>query len=273
MDDYKNALGQLLFAVKERKPLVHHITNYVTVNDCANVVLALGGSPVMADDKRETEEMTALASSLVLNIGTLHSESFVSMILSGIKANELGIPVILDPVGAGATGFRTRAAEEILQKVKISVLRGNMSEIRVLAGMSAKTRGVDSGDSISGGQEIASNLAQKIGCTVVITGEKDIITDGKSTVIVENGHKMLTGVTGTGCMATSLIGTYCGVTSDHFSAAVAGIVTMGLAGEKAYQELRGNEGVGTFRMKLFDLIALFTPEDLMAGGRLYVEKS
>lgn len=271
MDDYKNALGQLLFAVKERKPLVHHITNYVTVNDCANVVLALGGSPVMADDKRETEDMTALASSLVLNIGTLHSESLVSMILSGIKANELGIPVILDPVGAGATEFRTRAAEEILQKVKISVLRGNMSEIRVLAGMSAKTRGVDSGDSISGGQEIAGALARELGCTAVITGEKDIITDGKSTVIVENGHKMLTGVTGTGCMATSLIGTYCGVSSDYLKAALAGIVTMGLAGEKAFLELNGSAGIGTFRMKLFDFTSNLTPEDLMMGARFYVE--
>lgn len=266
MEQYSNSLARLLAAVKEHKPLVHHITNYVTVNDCANVVLALGGSPVMADDKNEVEEMVSLASSLVLNIGTLHSESLVSMALAGRKANELDIPVIFDPVGVGATQFRTKAAEEILKGLQVSVLRGNMSEIAVLAGIAAKTRGVDSGEGLQGGREIAQSMSQKYGCTVVITGEVDIVADGNRTMLIANGHRMLTRLTGTGCMATSLIGCYCGVSKDYFLAAAAGIVTMGLAGEKACQDVGGVEDLGTFRTRLFDHIATLTPETLKAGA-------
>ncbi|MBA1334164.1 MAG: Hydroxyethylthiazole kinase [Firmicutes bacterium] len=270
MEQYKKSLAGLLSAVKEQKPLVHHITNFVTANDCANVVLALGGSPVMADDKNEVEEMVTQASSLVLNIGTLRNESLTSMILAGRKANELGIPVIFDPVGVGATQFRTKSAREILEEIKVSVLRGNMSEVKVLSGIYAKTRGVDSTADFRGGQEAALSLAQKYNCTVAITGEKDIISDGSKTILVENGHEMLTRVTGTGCMATSLVGTYCGVTGDYFLCALAGIVTMGLSGEKASQEMRGITEAGTFKVKLFDSIANFTPDDLMEGARLYV---
>jgi hydroxyethylthiazole kinase len=271
MEQYKKSMARLLSAVKKHKPLVHHITNYVTVNDCANVVLALGGSPVMADDKHEVEEMVAIASSLVLNIGTLRSESLVSMILAGKKANKAGIPVIFDPVGVGATQFRTKAARKILREVKISVLRGNMSEIKVLSGLAVRTRGVDSIESFHGGQEVALSLARKYGCTVAATGEKDLISDGSKTVVIENGHEMLTKVTGTGCMATSLVGTYCGVTEDYFLSAVAGIVTMGIAGEKAYQGLKGTEGAGTFKIRLFDSIANFTPDDLAREALFYAK--
>ncbi|MBZ4654489.1 MAG: hydroxyethylthiazole kinase [Peptococcaceae bacterium] len=269
--EFKKAVTQLLHEVREQKPLVHHITNYVTVNDCANIVLALGGSPVMADDKNEVEEMVAIASALVINIGTLNSRTIESMILAGRQANKLGIPVILDPVGIGATQLRTKTAQEIIQEVKISVLRGNMSEVKVLSGLAAKTRGVDSGDDLQGGREIALNLAQKLNCTVAVTGAKDIISDGIKTAFIENGHPMLAKVTGTGCMATSLVGTYCGVTKDYFLAAVAGIMTMGLAGEKAYQALRGQDGIGTFKEKLFDYIFNLSPDEMMEGAKLDVQ--
>lgn len=271
MEQYKKSLSRLPAVVKDQKPLVHHITNFVTANDCANVVLALGGSPVMADDQNEVEEMVIQASSLVLNIGTLHSETLGSMIQAGRKANGSGIPVILDPVGASATQFRTRVTREILEKIKISVLRGNMSEIKVLAGMPARTRGVDSMADFRGGQEAALYLSQKYCCTVAVTGEKDIISNGSKTFLVENGHEMLTRITGTGCMTTSLVATYCGVTEDYFLSALAGVVTMGLSGEKASQEIRGIGDTGTFKMKLFDAIANFTPYALMEGVRFYAQ--
>lgn len=270
--EFKKAVSQLLLEVREQKPLVHHITNYVTVNDCANVVLALGGSPVMADDRNEVEEMVSIASALVINIGTLNSRTIESMILAGKKANKLGVPVILDPVGIGATQLRTKTAQEIIQEVKIAVVRGNMSEIRALSGLAAKTRGVDSGDDFQGGREIALGLARKLNCTVAVTGAKDIISDGYKTACIENGHPMLAKVTGTGCMATSLVGTYCGITKDYFLAAAAGITTMGLAGEKAFQALGKQDGIGTFKVRLFDCIFNLSSEEIMAGAIIDVRQ-
>lgn len=266
---YKKDIIGLLAQVKQKGPLVHHITNYVTVNDCANIVLALGGSPVMADDKNEVEEMAAIASSLVLNIGTLAAKTVDAMILAGRKANESDVPVILDPVGVGATRFRAKTALEIIREVKISVIRGNLSEIKVLSGLATTTKGVDSADpDLQGGREIAGNLARKLNCTVAITGARDVISDGKRMAFIENGHQMMARVTGTGCMATSLIGVYSGVASDPFLAAVAGLVTMGLAGEKAYRDLGAQDGVGTFRLRLFDHVYLLTANDIIEGAKL-----
>lgn len=265
----KKKLGELLKEVKRKKPLVHHLTNYVTVNDCANVVLALGGSPVMADDRMEVAEMTALASSLVLNIGTLRSEGLTAMLLAGGKANKLGIPVILDPVGVGSTTSRTKAAKEILRQVKISVLRGNLAEIRVLAGLPPLTRGVDSPEDLGGGQEAAVGLARHYGCTVAVTGKLDIITDGSRTLYCENGHALLAKVTGTGCMTTSLVAAYCGVSDDCFCCAAAGVATMGLSGEKASRRLNSPLDLGTFRMELFNAVAGMKPEELAEGARIY----
>ncbi len=261
-------LAQLLNEIKKQKPLVHHLTNYVTVNDCANIVLALGGSPVMADDAGEVSEMVRLASSLVINIGTLNERTILSMFTAGKSANELGVPVILDPVGAGATSLRTKTAERYLSEIKLAVLRGNMSEIKTLAGASALTRGVDSTDDSNGGQQLAFALAQKNKCVVAITGAQDIITDGTRTALIDNGHPILAHVTGTGCMATSLVGCFCGVTNDHYLAACAGIMVMGLAGEKAQQRIGHNGGVGAFRMALMDAIFQITPEEITKGGKL-----
>ena len=268
------SLAQLLTKVKDKTPLVHQITNYVTVNDCANIVLALGGSPVMADDEAEVEEMVSIASALVINIGTLNARTIKSMLLAGKKANQLGVPVILDPVGVGATALRTETAEKIIAEIRLSVLRGNKSEIKAVAGFGTKTRGVDSIDDTLGagtvdGTELAKNLADRLHCTVAITGKQDVISDGVKTGLIDNGHQILSKVTGTGCMATALIGCYAGVTEDNFLAAAAGIMTMGLAGEKAWAEAASSAGIGSFKVALFDWIYKMTPEDLMQGGKFH----
>ncbi|MGE5604781.1 MAG: hydroxyethylthiazole kinase [Bacteroidota bacterium] len=261
-------IAQLLRDVKTKKPLVHHLTNYVTVNDCANIVLALGGSPVMADDAGEVEEMVGIASALVINIGTLNARTIEAMLLAGKKANQLGIPVVLDPVGAGATALRTTTAAKLIQEVKLAVLRGNMSEIKVVAGAAARTRGVDSADDGAGAAELALNLAKRLGCTVAITGVQDIVSDGSRSGLIDNGHPSLARITGTGCMATSLIGCYAGVTADSYLAACAGLITMGLAGEKAAASLNGSEGIGSFKVKLMDGIDRLTPDELLRESKL-----
>lgn len=264
-------IAQLLRDVKTKKPLVHHLTNYVTVNDCANIVLALGGSPVMADDAGEVEEMVGIASALVINIGTLNARTIEAMLLAGKRANQLGVPVVIDPVGAGATALRTKTAARLLQEVKPAVLRGNMSEIKVMAGIDTRTRGVDSTDDSANGVEIASGLAKSLGCTVAITGVQDVVSDGSRTGLIANGHHFLAKVTGTGCMATSLIGCYVGVTDDYYLAACAGLITMGLAGEKAANQLNGSEGIGSFKVKLMDGIDRLTPDEILRDSK-YTER-
>lgn len=257
-----------LAALKEKKPLVHHITNYVTVNDCANMTLAIGASPVMADDIGEVAEMVAFASSLVLNIGTLNSRSIESMLAVGKKARELGIPVVFDPVGVGATTLRTATAKRIIQEVCPSVIRGNMSEIKIIAGLDAAIKGVDSVADELDGERVARQLAQQLDCVIAITGKQDIIAQGERLCRIDNGHAILSQVTGTGCMATSLIACYCGATDDWFTGAAAGVMTMGLAGELAQQTLQTGEGIGTFRMRLFDAVWAMTPAAILKGGRI-----
>src|SRR5512136_2889285 len=201
-----NPYSDLLARVREKRPLVHHITNYVTVNDCANITLCAGGSPVMADAPEEAAEMAKIAGSLVLNIGTPSAAQIESMILAGRMANERRIPVILDPVGAGATRFRTETARRLLDELEITVLKGNAGEIGVVAGVEARVRGVDShgvnGDPLS----IASGLAKTLGLTVAVSGPTDIVTNGKQALLVENGHPWMGSISGTGCMAASVIG-------------------------------------------------------------------
>lgn len=267
--DLNSRLYTILEGIKEKNPLVHHITNYVTVNDCANIVLAIGGSPVMADDKKEVEDMVSIASSLVLNIGTLNERTIESFILAGKKANELNIPVILDPVGVGATALRNKAVERILKEVKLSVLRGNMSEIKNISGIEALTRGVDSTDNpLDGGVEIATYLAKRLNCIVAITGEVDIISNGEKVYCVNNGHERLSSVTGTGCMASSLIGVCSGTGEESIYAAALGIMIMGIAGEKAYNRLKENEGLGSFKIYLIDEISNFSLDDIKERGKI-----
>lgn len=261
-------ISDSLLELKKKRPLVHHITNYVTVNDCANIALAIGASPVMADDIGEVEEMVSFASSLVLNIGTLNSRSIESMVAVGKKAKERGIPVIFDPVGVGATALRTATAKRIIQEVGPSVIRGNMSEIKIIAGLDAEIKGVDSVADEAGGEMVARQLSQKLGCVIAITGKQDIIVQDERACRIDNGHALLSQVTGTGCMATSLIACYCGAADDCFTGAVAGVMTMGMAGEIAQQSLQAGEGIGTFRTRLFDAVWAMTPELIKKGGRI-----
>ena len=252
-------IEKLLEEVRNNKPLVHNITNYVTVNDCANILLALGASPIMADDIKEAADITKISSALVINIGTLNERTIESMIVSGKKANELNIPVVLDPVGAGASEFRNETTKRIIEEVKISVLRGNMSEIKFISGLESTTKGVDASerDMQNGndeGVQVAENLANKLKCTVAITGATDIISDGERVAILENGNKMLSNVTGTGCMTSALVGGFCGAGSDYFIGAISGIMSMGIAGEIAFEKA-GQIGTGSFHIAIIDAIS------------------
>ncbi len=264
-------IGQTLEELRQKKPIIHHITNYVTVNDCANIVLAIGASPIMADDIGEVEAITAISSALVLNIGTLNQRTISSMLAAGKKANQRNIPVILDPVGAGASELRNQTVTRLLEQVKISILRGNMSEIRFISGLEASTKGVDAAESDiaksdQSGMEIAKSLAKKLNAVVAITGATDLISDGKRTVQIQNGHPMLSYVTGTGCMSTSLVGAFAGVTSDYFLAASAGITCMGIAGEIAY-ETAGSKGTGSYHGAIIDSISTLNPQMIVKKAK------
>jgi len=263
------SIADNLVAVKEKKPLVHHITNYVTVNDCANITLAIGASPVMADDMAEVEEMVSFASSLVLNIGTLNSRTIEAMLIAGKKARTMGIPIVFDPVGMGATSLRTNTAKRIIREIGPSVIRGNMSEIKMIAGLEATIKGVDSVDGEEDREQVARDLSQKLGCVIAITGKQDIIAEGNRIYHIDNGHPILSQVTGTGCMATSLIGSFCAATADCFTGAAAGVMMMGLAGELAQQSLQAGEGIGTFRVRILDHIWLMTPDHILSQGKIY----
>ncbi len=267
MDIYQK-IGNLYTEVREHNPLIHHITNYVTANECANIVLALGGSPVMADDIHEVAEMVSISSALVLNLGTLNYANLETMLLAGAKANHLNIPVILDPVGVGSTSFRNKAAQTLVKNIQFAIIRGNTSEIMAVAGIEVHTRGVDSTREFAEGKRVAINLAKRLKSVVAVTGAKDLITDGEHSLICENGHPLLSRVTGTGCMVSSLVGVYAGISTDKLLAATAGIVSMGIAGEKAFQQLQSTDHLGTFRIKLFDQIGSLSTEDFIKWGRL-----
>ncbi len=270
---------KLLCNLREKNPLVHQITNYVTINDCANITLAIGGSPVMAEDIHEVREMVSLASSLVINIGTLNSVIIESMIEAGKMANELNIPVILDPVGVGATTYRTETCKRIINEVKLAVIRGNLSEIKTIYGIKTTTRGVDASESFSvdsdeftSEKEMARDFAIKFNTVVVITGAVDIISDGKTLYCASNGHQIMSRVTGTGCMCTSVIGCYLGAGDNDLIAALAGIVSMGIAGETAYESLdKNSEGSGTFKVKMLDAIYNLSEDLIMERSKINEE--
>lgn len=261
---------QLLANVRRQRPLVHHLTNYVTVNDCANVTLAIGGSPVMADDVEEAGEMAAIASSVVLNIGTLNTRTIGSMLAAGKTANGKGAPVVFDPVGAGATILRNTTTARILDEVKVAVLRGNISEIRSVAGLAAHTKGVDA-DSVDGDVDsgsLAADLARKLRCVVAITGARDAISDSKKIVFVENGHAMLADISGTGCMCSSLVGAFVGATPDQpLLGAAAAILCMGVAGEVAFQKA-GSLGTGSYHAAIMDAISRMDESILLEKGQI-----
>ncbi|WP_244833820.1 hydroxyethylthiazole kinase [Clostridium sp. BJN0001] len=265
--------ADLLDNVREKNPLIHNITNYVTVNDCANILLAIGASPIMADDLREVSDIVSISSALVINIGTLNERTVESMLIAGKKANELNIPIILDPVGAGASNFRNSTVKAILDNVKVSIIRGNISEIKFISGLKSYTKGVDAGESDLNSESkesetIVYNLAKNLECIVAITGVYDVISDGDKTVILSNGTKMLSKVTGSGCMTTALIGAYAGAAYDDlFSAAVAGILTMSIAGEISIEK-NGKKGTGNFHIGIIDAVSNMTSMMLKRRGKI-----
>ena len=241
----------LLEKVRKEKPVVHHLTNWVTIYDCANIVKVLGASPVMAHAREEVAEMAKIASSLVLNIGTLTPEFVEAMKIAARSANEKGIPVILDVCGAGATHLRDKKCHELLDAVKINIIKGNVSEIARISGEQVKTKGVDAGKVENDMIHVAKRLARIRRCTVVATGKEDIVTDAEKTYIIKNGHPMMTHIVGTGCMATSVIGTFAAVESDLALAAAAGLVCFEVAAECA---VKSAKGPGTFKEKIYDCI-------------------
>ena len=261
----KKKFADIFSQVREKRPLVYHITNYVTVNDCANITLCAGGAPVMADARDEVEEMAAIASSLVLNIGTLNPSIVESMIAAGGMANDRGIPVILDPVGAGATKLRTESSLRLLDELKISVLKGNAGEIGVLAGAGGKVCGVDSHGLTGDPALVARDFAKKMGITVAISGATDIVTDGRDILLVSNGHPMMGRISGTGCMAASVIGAFTAAASDPLRATAGAFAAFGIAGERAAE---GARGPMSFKTALFDNLASLSPETLSTCAKI-----
>src|SRR5947208_10290211 len=247
------APGATLRTLRERKPLVHQITNYVVMNETANATLALGALPVMAHAREEVEEMVALASALVLNIGTLSPPWVDAMILAGKAANGSGIPVVLDPVGAGATRYRTDTARRILDEVDVAVLRGNQGEVATLAGVAAEVRGVESMGAGEEPAELARAAARGLGLVASVTGRVDHVSDGQSVLAVANGHELLAAVTGTGCMSSAVTGCFLAAKHDEsLEAAAEALAAFGVAAEDAAREAKGP---GTFHANLYDALA------------------
>ncbi len=251
MAKIKIAAFDLLERIREEKPVVHHLTNWVTIYDCANIVKALGGSPVMAHAKEEVAQMAKIASSLVLNIGTLTVDFVEAMKIAALSANEKGIPVVLDVCGAGATQLRDQKSLELLDKVKINIIKGNSSEIARISGASVRTKGVDAIEVEKDMIEVAKKLARDRKCTVVVTGKEDIVASKEISYIIKNGDPLMARVVGTGCMATSVIGAFAAVERNLALASVAGLVCFEIAAECA---AKTSLGPGTFKEKLFDCI-------------------
>lgn len=258
--------GASLRRLRAAKPLVHQITNYVVMNETANATLALGALPVMAHAREEVEEMVGLAGALVLNIGTLSPAWVEAMLLAGRAANAAGIPVVLDPVGAGATRYRTETAKRLLDEVEVAVLRGNAGEVATLVGLQAEVRGVES---IAGGGdpgELALQAGRSLGLVASVTGAVDHVSDGRASLAIENGHPLLASVTGTGCISSALTGCFlAGAAERPLEAAAEALVALGVAGEDAARDARGP---GSFHVGLYDALAALDPDTLDARARI-----
>ena len=271
MDTQK--LTASLTLIQNTRPLVQHITNMVTVNDCANMTLAFGGAPVMADWGDDALEMVEHAGALVLNMGVLTSESIQTMIAVGKKAKLRGIPVVFDPVGAGATESRRRASRKILTEVGPDIVKGNAAEILFLAGEEVMQKGVDS-DINQGVAEAASRLAAENSTVSIATGITDYISDGTDSYRIEGGSAMMGRITGTGCMSASVLGCFAAVLDSKLDAAVMAILSMNIAGERAAESLAPGEGSGTFRTRLLDAASLLASRaiEIDLAARLHHEQ-
>lgn len=266
---------ELFDNVRLKKPLIHNITNYVTVNDVANMVLACGGSPIMADDEYEVEEITSICTGLNINIGTLNSRTISSMKKAGKKANELLHPVVLDPVGVGASRLRTKTAFELIDHIHFNVIRGNISEIKVLAYQQGSVHGVDANvedavteENIDKCIEFVKSYARRIDTVVAVTGAIDLVSDGKSCFVIRNGTKEMSAITGTGCQLSALTAAFICANQDHIlEATAAAVCTMGLAGEIAKEHMLSYEGNASYRNRIIDAVYQMNGEILDKGAK------
>jgi hydroxyethylthiazole kinase len=257
--------GDSLQRLRERKPLVHQITNYVVMNETANATLALGALPVMAHAREEVEEMVGLAGALVLNLGTLSPHWVEAMLVAGRAANERGVPVVLDPVGAGATRYRTDTARRILAEVDVTVLRGNAGEVATLVGVGAEVRGVESIDTGGDPSDLAREAARALGVVASVTGPVDHVSDGERVLAIANGHPLLASITGTGCMSSAMTGCFLTVAESPLDAAAEALVAFGVAGEDAAVDA---QGPGSFHVALYDALAALDPATIDARAKV-----
>lgn len=268
-------LTEVFENVRKNRPLVHNITNYVTVNDCANMLLACGASPIMADDVEDAEEITVICDALNINIGTLNANTIPAMFAAGKKSRELGHPIVLDPVGAGASRIRTDTALKLLREVEPTLVRGNISEIKALLLGDSKTKGVDAAQADLTGQadiektvSLAKNFAFKTGAITAVTGAADIVTDGVSVFIIKNGNPMMADVTGTGCQLSAIGAAFIAANPNaRLEAAAAAVCAMGLCGEIAYGRLNDADGNATYRDYIIDAMYRLTAEELERGAK------
>ncbi len=266
---------EMLAGVRTVRPLIHCITNYVTANDCANILLACGASPVMADDETEVEDVTSICRGLSINIGTLNSRSVPAILKAGRRANALGHPVVFDPVGAGASAHRTETALRLLKEVRFAVIRGNSSEIRTLIAGSGTTRGVDADladqiteEKLEETAAVVRRFARQTGAVVAVTGAIDLVADAETAYCIDNGHPMMRSITGAGCMLSAMTAAYVAANPVHrLEAAAAAVCAMGLCGEKAFGRLGEAGGNASFRNYLIDAVYRLTPEELEQGAR------
>jgi hydroxyethylthiazole kinase len=242
---------QTLEDIRAKSPLVHNITNYVVMNNTANALLAVGASPVMIHAEEETADMAALASALVINIGTLSEPWVRGMFKAFCAAEEKGVPVIIDPVGAGATPYRTRTVRKLISSGRPTIIRGNASEILALTDDTFKTKGVDSTAASNEALTIAQGMAADKKCVICISGEVDYIVDGEQMIKIANGHPMMTRVTGLGCTASALCGAFAAVEKEPLKAAAKAMAVMGIAGELAAER---SQGPGSLQMHFLDIL-------------------
>lgn len=260
--------------VRALRPLIHNITNYVTVNDVANALLAIGASPIMADDSAEVEDITSICAALNVNIGTLNKSTIPSMMLAAKKAKSLGHKIVLDPVGAGASALRTNTALELLDAVQFDVVRGNISEIKTLAFGSGTTKGVDADFSDSVSQEnlsdaisFAKKTAAKLKCVVAITGAIDLVSDANETYVIKNGLPQMSTITGTGCQLSALVAAFVAANPENvLKATAAAVCAMGLCGEIAWKRMQEGEGNSTYRNRIIDALYNLKGEQLEQGA-------
>lgn len=263
-------LKEMLENVREKCPLIHNITNYVTVNDCANALLACGGSPIMSDDIEEVEEITTICGGLNINIGTLNQRTIPAMLSAGKKANELGHPVVLDPVGAGASALRTETSYKLMKEVKFAVIRGNISEIKTLATGSGTTKGVDADvadkvteENLAQTAAFAKAFAAETGAVIAITGAIDIVADAEKAYCIYNGRPEMSGITGTGCQLSAITAAYETANPDApLEAAAAAVCLMGVCGEIAYERMTEPDGNSSYRNYIIDAICNLDGETL-----------